>query len=165
MNEKKNTATPVRHPMQPVVVDERGTHRFLENSIVRYLLDEGPFDMNSLSRLHAMGTFSRDEYEQFTMLIGYSVSGFGELSSTTNGRYALAASMSEQLTEKVRRTPEQSVRDFMYDKEQDGDMEAAVWAAVVLGYLNGLQAEVAEIQGKLDTAREAVDNLQADLKA
>lgn len=64
-----------RHPMQPVKFDG-ATIRFKANDIVRFLLDAGPFDMNQL----AVMKFSREDREQFAQLIGYSVSGFGELS-------------------------------------------------------------------------------------
>ena len=64
-----------KHPMQPIVnVD--GVHRFKSNAIVRYLLDAGPFDLNKL----AIMPFSQEDREQFAQLIGYSVSGYGELS-------------------------------------------------------------------------------------
>lgn len=65
----------VKHPMQPLVwVD--GVIRFKENKIVRTLLEGGPFDMNKLA---VMG-FSADDRTQFAQLIGYSVSGIGDLS-------------------------------------------------------------------------------------
>lgn len=64
------------HPMQPIERDEYGTYRFKSNAIVRYLLDAGRFDMNDLARI----PFNKKDREQFAQLIGYSVSGFGELS-------------------------------------------------------------------------------------
>lgn len=51
------------------------TVRFKENSIVRFLLDGGPFDLNMLARM----PFSVEDREQFAQLIGYSLEGFGEL--------------------------------------------------------------------------------------
>ena len=50
--------------------------RFKENQIVRFLLDAGPFDMNKIARM----PFSNHDREKFAQLIGYSVSGYGELS-------------------------------------------------------------------------------------
>lgn len=68
------------HPMQPVILDEDGVARFKQNAIVRYLIDRCAqlrvADMNSL----AIMPFSREDREQFAQLIGYSVSGAGELS-------------------------------------------------------------------------------------
>jgi len=64
-----------KHPMQPLEwVDD--VIRFKQNKIVRFLLDAGLYDMNLLS----MMPFDREDYEQFAQLIGYSVSGFGDLS-------------------------------------------------------------------------------------
>lgn len=63
-------------PIQPLRKDDRGTLRFKPNEIVQYLLDNGPFDLNHL----ACQQFSQEDREQFAQLIGYSLSGFGELS-------------------------------------------------------------------------------------
>lgn len=65
-----------KHPMQPIVITEDGVARFKPNAIVCFLLDQGPFDMNDLARRF----FSDEDREQFAQLIGYSVSGFGDLS-------------------------------------------------------------------------------------
>lgn len=74
------------HPLQPVVTDEQGVRRFKKNAIVVYLLDAGPNDMNKL----ALIPFSREDREQFAQLIGYSVSGFGELSYVSDEAYKRA---------------------------------------------------------------------------
>ena len=75
------------HPRQPIVVDTHGVARFKKNEIVRCLLDAGPFDMNHLG----VGRFSREDREQFAQLIGYSVSGFGDLSYASDEVYDEAA--------------------------------------------------------------------------
>ena len=64
------------HPIQDMHIDEHETLRFKQNKIVRFLLDAGPFDMNAL----ALMPFDSDDRQQFAQLIGYSVSGFGDLS-------------------------------------------------------------------------------------
>lgn len=61
---------------QPLVLDEDGVIRFRHNRIVRFLLDAGPFDMNQI----AVMPFSDEERQIFAQLIGYSVSGYGDLS-------------------------------------------------------------------------------------
>jgi hypothetical protein len=70
----------VKHPIQPLVTDPHGTVRFQENKIVRWMLERGKagvrFDLNDI----ATGDFSDDDLMQLAMLIGYSVSGFGDLS-------------------------------------------------------------------------------------
>ncbi len=67
----------MKHPMQPIILDDEGTPRFKQNPIVRFLLDAGPFDLNQLAILP--GT-TPDDHAQFAQLTGYSVSGFGDLS-------------------------------------------------------------------------------------
>lgn len=61
--------------MQPVEYDAEGTIRFKKNAIVRFLLDAGPHDMNFIALLPV----SDDDRTQFAQLIGYSVSGAGDL--------------------------------------------------------------------------------------
>jgi hypothetical protein len=76
----------VKHPTQPLDLDEHGTLRFKANAIVRFLLDAGPFDMNKL----ALMPFSQEDREQFAQLIGYSFGGFGELSYVSDETYEAA---------------------------------------------------------------------------
>ncbi len=76
----------MKHPIQPLLPDEHGVLRFKENKIVSFLLDNGPYDMNSL----ACERFSQEDYEQFAQLIGYSLSGFGTLSYATDETYDAA---------------------------------------------------------------------------
>lgn len=64
------------HPLQPIVTDDHGTKRFKENAIVRFLKDNSSLDLNGLSN----PPFPREDWEQFAQLIGYSVSGFLDLS-------------------------------------------------------------------------------------
>lgn len=66
----------MKHPMQPIYLDGDGVARFRANPIVRFLLDAGPFDLNTISALPGI---SKDDYAQFMQLIGYSVSSFGDL--------------------------------------------------------------------------------------
>lgn len=76
----------MKHPMQPIVLDQQGVARFKENKIVRYLLEHGGIDMNQLARLD----FPREDQSQFAQLIGYSVSGFGDLSYAQQDEVAAA---------------------------------------------------------------------------
>jgi hypothetical protein len=71
--------TTMKHPMQAIERDSDGIARFKANAIVEYLLErvvELGVDMNTLARLD----FAREDRAQFAQLIGYSVSGFGDLS-------------------------------------------------------------------------------------
>ncbi len=68
-----------KHPIQPLVLDKEGVIRFKENKVVRYLLNaatlSGVCSMNALAIL----PFDDDDRTQFAQLIGYSVSGAGDL--------------------------------------------------------------------------------------
>lgn len=66
-------------PMQPIVM-VNGVARFKENVLVRYLLDHGGIDLNRL----ALVKCSREDRAQLAQLIGYSVSGYGDLSYSLN---------------------------------------------------------------------------------
>lgn len=82
----KTTRKKAKHPIQPLVKDGHGVVRFKRNAIVRFLLDAGPHDMNKLAVLD----FSDEDREQFAQLIGYSLSGFGELSYVHDRTYDAA---------------------------------------------------------------------------
>lgn len=91
------------HPMQPLILDEDGIVRFKHNSVVRFLLDTSSFDMNKLWRMLGSGIFSIEDMEQFYQLIGYSVSGFGEMSHFR----AETVSKADELADEMRqRQPE-----------------------------------------------------------
>lgn len=82
-----------RHPTQPLIRDDNGTIRFKENPIICFLLDDGPFDMNSLALL----AFSNEYRAQFAQLIGYSLCGFGDLSYVSDKNYRDAERMAEDV--------------------------------------------------------------------
>src|ERR1035441_4001336 len=73
---KKIRVAKLKHPMQPIGYDETGEIiRFKQNAIVRYILDFGTLDLNAIALL----PFTVEDRVQFAQLIGYSVSGFGDL--------------------------------------------------------------------------------------
>lgn len=74
------------HPIQPIEKDGRGVLRFKKNAIVCHLLENGGIDMNMIARLD----FSAEDRQQFAQLIGYSLSGYGELSYVTDDAYGAA---------------------------------------------------------------------------
>lgn len=69
----------MKHPLQKIIIDSDGRARFQSNAIVETLLAFGPLDMNKL----AVMEFDDGDREQFAQLIGYSISGFCELSYVT----------------------------------------------------------------------------------
>lgn len=66
------------HPDQALVRVDKVV-RFRANAVVRFLLDDGPNDMNKLWRLYQGGMFSLADMVQFYQLIGYSREGFAEI--------------------------------------------------------------------------------------
>lgn len=81
----------LKNPIQPLYQDENGTLRFKSNAIVEYLLDNGKIDLNQIAAMD----FTQNDREQFSQLHGYSLGGFGELSSTSNETYYAAVKMHE----------------------------------------------------------------------
>ncbi len=63
------------HPIQPLYKDDYGVIRFKENAIVRFLKETSSFDLDMLHKM----PFSVEDWEQFMMLLGYTLTGFGEL--------------------------------------------------------------------------------------
>jgi hypothetical protein len=77
-----------KNPIQPIVTVQ-GVARFKPNAIVNHLLEKGGIDLNML----AVMDFSQDDREQFAQLIGYSLSGFSELSYVSDETYSAATRM------------------------------------------------------------------------
>ncbi|MES2787657.1 MAG: DUF4406 domain-containing protein [Pseudomonadota bacterium] len=73
-----------QHPIQPLITDQHGVIRFKRNAIVDHLA-EGK--LNDL----AVMDFAPEDLEQFAQLIGYSLSGWGNLSYVTDEAYQRAA--------------------------------------------------------------------------
>jgi len=78
-----------RNPMQPIAAGDGGPPRFKPNAIVRALLDHGRRTGLDLDRIADMD-FTQDDRCQLAQLIGYSLSGYLELSYVT-GRHAADA--------------------------------------------------------------------------
>ena len=82
--------------MQPIVVADDGVVRFQKNELVDYLLKAASkhgLDLNHLARV----PFPRSDREQFAQLIGYSVSGFGDLSYARDSTVAKADARAEEV--------------------------------------------------------------------
>lgn len=69
----------MKNPIQPIIKDENGVLRFKKNSIVAFLIDWSTKRGIGMNELALMG-FSNDDRQQFAQLIGYSLSGYSELS-------------------------------------------------------------------------------------
>lgn len=96
--------TPV-HPDQPLVMDADGVVRFKKNPIVDFLLDWAQKHGMGLNELHSLpgAPFAKEDWEQFNQLIGYSVSGWGDLSCHRRWRIAVMDKAAEEFLEKRRK--------------------------------------------------------------
>ncbi len=63
--------------LQPIYLDEEGRARFRVNKIVRFLWDTKKYSAEELRLM----PFSEADWQQFNSLIGYSVTGFLEVSN------------------------------------------------------------------------------------
>lgn len=80
--ETKDTRPASTHPMQPLVEDEHGVIRFKKNAIVSDMLDRDAANggQNKIAYEVITGKHTHEDYSQLMQLIGYSVSGYGDLS-------------------------------------------------------------------------------------
>lgn len=84
----------MRHPMQPIQKDKHGRYRFKENKIISFLANGKLNDISGMD-------FTDEDREQLAQLIGYSLSGFAELSYVSDETYETAAKMAEDGTTEV----------------------------------------------------------------
>lgn len=85
MSEKKPTKTSdFSHPRQPIGYAADGVIRFKKNAIIDWMLEQGRlgarFDLNMIVSMFNTKIFPVEDLVQLDQLIGYSVSGFGDLS-------------------------------------------------------------------------------------
>lgn len=114
------------HPMQPTGEDQRGTIRFKPNKIVNDMLSFATargFGLNEI----ACRDYSVEDREQFAQLIGYSLSGYGELSYVRDDTYMKAEAMRTATDER--------------------DAELRALREVVARLRSGLRKPVAELFG------------------
>ncbi len=94
-----------KQPNQPLVLDERGVIRFKSNPVVEFLYEKLGAHLsdreevalkNEMFSMVYTGKATKEDMAQFAQLIGYSVSGFGELSYVPK---KLVAKMDEKADE------------------------------------------------------------------
>jgi len=92
---RQTTDDAMKNPIQPLTPDAEGVMRFKANRIVQHLLDTHP--TCGLNQIACMD-FSDDDRQQFAQLIGYSLSGYGDLSGYVDDEaYSTAANMADGL--------------------------------------------------------------------
>ncbi len=89
-----------KFPIQPLELDTRGVLRFVQNRIVHDLLNFGKDHGFGLNELACRPEYTTEEWMQFAQLIGYSLSGYGDLSYVSDDKYETADKMwRDKLTE------------------------------------------------------------------
>lgn len=63
------------------VIDKQGTQRFVENSVIVHLFNTGVLDLNKLGQDYLAKKFSKKDYLELHVMLGYSISGFCDLST------------------------------------------------------------------------------------
>ena len=101
---KKTKAT---HPAQPVILASDKVVRFKENPIIRWMLTEcgagRRFDLNTIAVVSEQQGWKKEDHMQLAQLIGYSVSGYGELSYASKKSIEAADAAAEKFYRKKRR--------------------------------------------------------------
>lgn len=79
----------MKNPIQPTYVDVQGVRRFKSNALVSALLEHGHRTGLGLNELASRFSSPEndDDRRQLAQLIGYSVSGFGDLSYADDVTY------------------------------------------------------------------------------
>lgn len=93
----------MKNPIQPLAKDEQGVLRSKANALVNALLEHGQATGLGLNELACKypGAEHADDRQQLAQLIGYSLSGYGELGYVSDDAYGAAAAMADEgLSEK-----------------------------------------------------------------
>lgn len=115
------------HPMQPLGKDAYGVLRFKENRIVRDLLDVASNHGLSLNDI-ARGNYTKEDRRQLAQLIGYSLSGYSELTSyVDDAAYAVAVAKAKK------------------SKKSDVEIERDYYHAELLALKRALQKPMARL--------------------
>lgn len=85
----------MKNPIQPLAMDSHNVLRFKKNAIVDHMLNVCQKHGCSLNDLACM-EFSNDDRSQLAQLIGYSLSGYGELGYVGNDAYCVAEKMAKE---------------------------------------------------------------------
>lgn len=115
----------MRYLTQPIELDEKGVVRFKANGIITFLFQTGKLNLNELSALLAQGAFSKEDYAQITQLLGYSVSGWGDLSTSPEELVQAADAEADLLLSGKREKYVEKAREWCLDV-REGEIELEV---------------------------------------
>lgn len=70
----------VDNRLYSTIIDDNGIQRFIANNVLVYLLSNSPaVILNDIALEYQYGKITKQSYQEFHMLIGYSVCGFQDL--------------------------------------------------------------------------------------
>lgn len=87
-----------KHPMQRIEHDDKGVIRFRSNKIIEDLFMRGALDLNQI----ACAKYDEEDRMQLAQLLGYSVSGYGDLSYASRKSVRKADKRAEKLQKAVK---------------------------------------------------------------
>ena len=89
------------HPMQPILLDQRGKARFRSNPLVEWILEENRegrvVDLNRIAKEGWRDLWTDEDYAHFIQLLGYSISGFAEVGGVSDELYSRASRAADLL--------------------------------------------------------------------
>lgn len=85
------------HPIQPVIRAADGVIRFKANAIIEWLFETQRLDLNEIAVRAARGQFGQEDQMQLAQLLGYPVSGYGDLSYASEESVAAADQMAQHI--------------------------------------------------------------------
>lgn len=88
----------LKHPMQPIGFAEDGVLRFKKNEIIEFLVDSKQWDLDQIFLMVRNGMFCKEDAAQLMQLVGYSVSGYGELNVSPRESVYKADAIAEELS-------------------------------------------------------------------
>jgi len=119
--------------MQPIVIAKDGYVRFQENKLVSHLLDWASERGCSLNELARLDGIPRSDWEQFAQLIGYSISGFGELSYVSDAAYDKARARVDKIDKITKKQQPKPVKPAKAAKAKPSKRLAASTARFTKG--------------------------------
>lgn len=88
-------------PMQPIAFTKDGVIRFRKNMVLCFLLEEAregrKCDLNRIAQQRFSANWPADDVEQFWQMLGYSVSGYGDLSFVRRSTIKKADEIADKL--------------------------------------------------------------------
>ena len=94
------------HPMQPVIMDQHNIIRFQRNQIIQDVAAAAfvgrQLSINQIIVNVAQGEYTKNDWEQFSQLTGWSVSGYNDITYIREKSKNKASAKASKLLEKYK---------------------------------------------------------------